>query len=131
MVVKIGNSEYLKRVNNMTAVEREEYLSRVGEWLKEQAPLLMPKIEEETARFQNVIQCSVGWNDAECQAWTDGVKLLTAYAATGETWLPDMLYVKAARRSIKRMAEVLGQNGNDNLNQYQNEDENEDEKRKT
>ena len=125
MIVKIGNSEYLKRLNNMTAVERDEYLNRVGEWLKEQAPLLMPKMDEETARFQNVIQCSVGWNDAECKAWMDGVKLLTAYAATGETWLPDMLYVKAARRSIGRVMDVLGQNGNDNLNANVNDNENE------
>ena len=107
MIVRISNNEYLTRVNNMTAVEREEYLNRVGEWLKEQAPFLMPKMNEESARFQNVIQCSVGWNDVECKAWTDGVVLMTAYAATGETWLPDMLYVKAARRSIRKVVDIL------------------------
>ena len=107
MIQKISNNEYLKRLNNMTAVEKEEYLNRVGEWLSTQAPLLVAKMEEPSARFQNIMQCSDAWNDDICKAWTEGARLLTAYAATGETWLPDMLYTKAARRCIKRMVEVL------------------------
>lgn len=107
MIQKISNNDYLKRLNNMTAVEKEEYLNRVGEWLNTQAPLLVAKMEEPSARFQNIMQCSDAWNDDICKAWTEGARLLTAYAATGETWLPDMLYTKAARRCIRRMVDIL------------------------
>ena len=107
MIQKIQNNEYLKRVDNMTSAEKDEYMKRVGEWLQEQAPVLVQKTEEDGARFLNVIQCSASWNDAECQAWMDGVRLLTALAPTTETWLPDMLYLKAAKRCIKRMIDLL------------------------
>ncbi len=107
MIQKIRNDEYLKRLNNMTAVEKEEYLNRVGEWLSTQAPLLVAKMEEPSARFQNIMQCSDAWNDDICKAWTEGARLLTAYAATGETWLPDMLYTKAARRCIRKVVDIL------------------------
>lgn len=121
MIQKIGNSEYLKRLNNMTAFEKEDYLKRVGEWLEMQAPLLIEKIDEPMARFQNIIQCGELWNDDVCKAWSEGVRLLTACASSGETWLPEMLYVKAAKRSIKRMVDILGNvNHNENRNESQN-----------
>lgn len=107
MIQKIQCNEYLKRVDNMTSAEKDEYMKRVGEWLQEQAPILVQKTEEDGARFLNVIQCSAAWNDAECQAWMEGVRLLSALAPTTETWLPDMLYVKAAKRCIKRMTDLL------------------------
>ena len=103
MIQKIQSNEYLKRIGNMTAAEKEIYLKRVGEWLEKKSAPLMEMSKEDTAQFQNAIQCSVGWNDAVCQAWTEGAHLLTALVATNDTWLPDMLYVKAAKRSIRNM----------------------------
>ena len=109
MIQKIQSSEYLKRLDNMTAEERDDYMKRVGEWLEKQAPLLTPKTEEEVARFQNVIQCSAMWNDEECRAWTEGVRLLTAMVPSADTWLPDMLYIKAAKRAINQVMKTLPQ----------------------
>ena len=107
MITKITSSEYLKRFDNMDGAEREVYMRRVGEWLQKQAPLLMPKMQDPSAVFLNAVQCSAGWNDAECQAWTEGARLLTAMTGTADTWLPDMLYTKAAKRAIKQMVKVL------------------------
>lgn len=108
MIQKIQSSEYLRRVDNMTAAEKDEYINRVGEWLEKQAPLILRKMSEDLSRFQNVIQVSALWNDAECAAWNEGARLLSALAAKGDTWLPEMLYVKAARRAIRQMTECLG-----------------------
>lgn len=107
MIQKIASNEYLKRADNMSAAERNDYTERVGEWLKKQAPLLMPKMEDEIARYQNVVQCSMGWNDIECKAWMEGVRLLSALVPTADTWLPDMLYVKSAKRAIRQMIMCL------------------------
>lgn len=107
MIQKIQNGEYLKRLDNMTAEEREEYLNRVGEWCKKDASLLVSVSRNGMASFQNVLQLSAGWNDAECKAWTDGVKLLTALVTMKDTWLPDMLYVKAAKRATRKVVELL------------------------
>jgi hypothetical protein len=107
MITKISSNEYLRRVDNMDVAERDVYLKRVGEWLKTQAPLLMARANDDVARFQNAIQCSAMWNDDECRAWEDGARLLTAMAGKTDTWLPDMLYVKAAKRSIGQMISVI------------------------
>lgn len=107
MVQKLQSSEYLKRYDDMTADERQAYVDRVGEWLKDGAPLLDAKAVDFEARLQNVMQVSLGWNDQECQSFEQGARLLSALAYTGETWLPDMLYVKSARRAVMRMAEAL------------------------
>lgn len=107
MIQKIRSDEYLKRIDNMSASEKEVFLNRVGEWLREQAPLLIAKGEYDGARYQNVIQCSAGWNDAECKAWTEGVRLLSALAPVVDTWLPDMLYSKSAKRCIGKMTSIL------------------------
>lgn len=107
MIQKIRSDEYLKRFDNMSASEKEVFLNRVGEWLREQAPLLIAKGEYDCARYQNVIQCSAGWNDAECKAWTEGVRLLSALAFVVDTWLPDMLYSKSAKRCIGKMTSIL------------------------
>jgi hypothetical protein len=108
MITKISSNEYLRRVDNMSVAERESYLSRVGEWLEKQAPLLLARANDGVARFQNAIQCSAMWNDDECRAWEDGARLLTAMAGKADTWLPEMLYVKAAKRAINQMIMVLG-----------------------
>ena len=107
MVQKLQANEYLKRYDNMTAGERQAYEKRVGEWLKIGAPLLEAKTGDFEARLQNVLQVSGGWNDQECQAFEEGARLLSALASTGETWLPDMLYVKSAKRAIRRIIEML------------------------
>jgi len=107
MIKRITNEEYLERVDGMQTGEREEYLKRVGEWLNNQARLVAPKKNEDSAQFMNVAQCSATWNDTECKAWEDGVVLLTALQGTEETWLPDMLYAKSAKRAIRRLIDSL------------------------
>ena len=107
MIVKIDSNSYLKRVDNMSFQEKVEYHERVGEWLDKHAPLLAARMQDDMARFQSVTQLSAYWNDAECNAWTIGAELLTALTAKGETWLPDMLYEKAAKRTIRRMKDML------------------------
>lgn len=107
MIQKIKSDEYLRRMNNMPSAEKEDYLKRVGEWLKNQAPLLVPKTQGPQAEFQNAVRLSGGWNDAECQAWNDGARLLTALSGHADTWLPDMLYAKAAKRTVRQMVRCL------------------------
>ena len=107
MIQKIRNDEYLKRADNMSLVEREDYVRRVGEWVEKQLPLLRSRITDDASRFQGIIQCSVSWNDAESKAWMDGVRLLTALVAVTDTWLPELLFVKSAKRSIKHLITIL------------------------
>ena len=107
MITKISSNEYLRRVDNMDVADRGAYLNRVGEWLKRQTPMLLRKMDDPTAVFQNAMQCSAGWNDAECAAWNEGARLLTAMVGKADTWLPDMLYTKSAKRAIRQMVEVL------------------------
>ncbi|MBO4499116.1 MAG: hypothetical protein J5732_02550 [Bacteroidaceae bacterium] len=117
MIQKITNGEYLKRVDNMSGEERLALMDRVGQWLRSGARLLTRKAEEPTAQLQNVMQISGDWNDAECQAWTEGVRLLTAFVGTGETWLPEMIYTKAAKRTIRRVVEILNAAGSSEVRQ--------------
>ena len=107
MIQKIQSNEYLKRLDNMTGAEREEYLNRVGEWLDKSAPLILSEIQSTNAVFQNVLEVSISWNADKCKAWAEGVVLLTALVSGGDTWLPDMLYTKAAKRAIKQMVGVI------------------------
>jgi len=107
MIQKIKSNEYLRRIDNMSVAEKESYLRRVGEWLEKKAPLLLPRTGDDAARFQNAVQCSAVWNDAECKAWNDGAVLMTALMSTADTWLPDLLYAKAARRAVRQMVAVL------------------------
>ena len=107
MIRKITSNEYLKRIDNMSLSERDEYLKRVGEWLCRQAPMIAARRKGDMARFQNAIHASAGWNDEECTAWSDGVQLLSALIAVSDTWLPEMLYTKAVRRTVKQMISLL------------------------
>lgn len=93
----------------MTAEERLAYKSRVGEWLQTGVLLLRDKTESYECRLQNAIQASMGWNDAESQAFEEGARLLSALVKTADTWLPELLYAKAAGRCIKRMMSILSQ----------------------
>lgn len=110
MIRKISNSEYLKRVGSMTAAERNDLAGRVGEWLTNEGPLLTRRESNPMARLQNVMQLSPEWSEAEQSAWTQGVRLLTAFVGTADTWLPDLLYTKAARRSIRNIIQILSVN---------------------
>lgn len=107
MIQKISSNEYLKRFDNMTAAEKRLMIDRVGQWLRGDGRLLLVRANDPMARLQNVMQVSVGWNDAECQAWMEGVKLLTAFVVGRDTWLPDMIYNKATKRTIKKIHDVL------------------------
>lgn len=107
MVQKLQANAYLKRYDNMEAGERRSYEERVGEWMRCGAPVLDCKADEPGARLQNIMQVSTGWNDQECQAFEQGAVLLSALVGTADTWLPDMLYVKSAKRAVRRMSEAL------------------------
>lgn len=107
MVQKIQSSGYLKRLSNMTVAERQAYMDRVGEWLRNGSRLLVNRTEDFDARLQNVMTASVGWNDAECEAFEEGARLLSSLMGTSDTWLPELLYKKAARRSIRQMFSTL------------------------
>ena len=107
MIKKIQGSEYLKRYDNMMAQERKAYEIRVGQWSADCWPLLSDKVEVFEASMQNVLQMSVTWNDQECQAFEEGARLLSALVGTSDTWLPEMLYAKSAKRAIKRMFTLL------------------------
>ena len=107
MVRKIQSGEYLRRYDNMTADERTAYESRVGQWISDSGHMLAEKGETSEARIQNVLQMSVTWNDRECQAFEEGARLLSALAGTCDTWLPEMLYTKSAKRAIKQMFQLL------------------------
>ena len=113
MIRKIQSNEYLKRYDNMTAQEREAYESRVGQWLGDNAEMLAEKGDVFESRMQNVLQISTTWNDQECQAFEDGARLLSALVPTADTWLPDMLYIKSAKRSIRQMVISLSSVGNE------------------
>ena len=107
MVRKIKSGEYLKRYDNMTVTERHEYLSRVGDWLSVSGQTLVQKGEVFEARLQNVLQVSATWNDADCEAFEEGVVLLSALTGVTETKLPDILYAISAKRSIKHVFQAL------------------------
>lgn len=113
MVRKIQSNEYLKRYDNMTAQEMETYESMVAQWLNDNAEILTEKGDSFAARMQNVLQISTTWNDQECQAFEDGARLLSALVPTADTWLPEMLYIKSAKRSIRQMVMTLGTVGSE------------------
>lgn len=107
MVNKIQNSEYLKRYDSMTAAERAAYHESVAQWMRSGGKLIGGRVGDISSRMQNVLSVSAVWNAAECQAFEEGARLLTALVGKGETWLPEMLYAKAAARCVKQMNKVL------------------------
>lgn len=107
MVKKITSGEYLKRFDNMTAAERLSYIGRVGDWLSVSGQSLTKKGDSFDAQLQNVLQVSVGWNDAECLAFEDGAVLLSALVGVADTKLPELLYAISAKRAIKKMFGLL------------------------
>lgn len=107
MVRKIQSDEYLKRYDKMTVAERQAYKDRVGQWLRSGGRLLSGRAADFDARLQNVLMVSISWNDAECQAFEAGAHLLSALVNSADTWLPDLLYIKAAKRAINNMIRAL------------------------
>ena len=129
MIRKITASEYLKRFDNMNAEEKKKYHERVGAWLvSDAAKALASRTDDADARLLNVIQVSMGWNDGECRAFEEGAVLLSAAMHREDTWLPEMLYIKAAKRVIRRMIEVLDGICQDPASQKKAEDKKSDEK---
>ena len=104
---KLNERDYLKRLNSMTLRERREYMGRVGEWLRNDRPRLARCSIDLNARLQSVVQLSAGWTEQEQQAFHKGARLLTALIGLTDTWLPEQLYMKSAKRSIYKMAECL------------------------
>lgn len=107
MIRQIQANEYMKRVASMTEAERLDLAKRVGEWLSSSAKLLIPHTNDPLARMQNVMQMGAAWDDRTQDAFNEGVRLLTPFVAIADTWLPTMIYTKAARRCIFNMIEVL------------------------
>lgn len=107
MIRKITSNEYLKRYDNMDAEEFQEYAKRVDSWLNDAGSQLLSWASDSSAQLSNVEQLSLRWNDVECERFHDGVRLLSAMSGTADTWLPDMIYLKSARRAIRRMLEIL------------------------
>lgn len=110
MIYRITSNEWLKRVDNMTKAETQELANRVGDWLRHGAETLLPMAEEPLARMMSVEQVSSGWATEAQDAFNEGVRLLSSFAFITDTWLPDMIYTKAAKRSIHRIVDILKQN---------------------
>lgn len=107
MIRKIAKTQYLKGWGTMTAQEREEYCKRVGEWLSSDGKRLLTITDRPMAQMQNVMQMSVRWSREQCQAWYEGVRLLTALVDVAETWLPTVLYSKSAWRGVRKLVDEL------------------------
>ena len=136
MIRRIQSSEYLKRYEKMLPSERQVYQDRVGQWLRDGGRRLMNLAGGFDARLQNVMTISVGWNDDACTAFEEGAKLLSACVGMSDTWLPELLYVKAAKRTIKQMVTCLTKvaekrGGEDGLGRTKPYGETKDEERKT
>ena len=109
-IQKLHGSEYLKAYSNMNIVERAAFHERVKAWMERSVPMLMAKVDDQWSRLQNVIQVSVGWNHAECEAFREGSLLLTALIRDNEVaaqWLPDVLWVDSARSAVRALRRVL------------------------
>ena len=107
MVQKIQIGEYGKKYWNMTAAERQTYQDRVGQWLRSDGRMLLERADDFDSRLQNVMGVSVSWNDNECAAFEEGARLLSVLVGVSETWLPELLYAKSARRAIRQMVKCL------------------------
>jgi hypothetical protein len=109
MIYRIASNEWLKRVENMTNVEKGALAKRIEDWLKFKANLLLPKAEEIPARMMSVEQICAGWTSDAQDAFNEGVRLMTPFDGRTDTWLPVMIYTKAAKRCIHRIVNILVQ----------------------
>ncbi len=93
----------------MTEAEKQDLASRIEDWLTLSAKVLLPRADEPSARIMNVNQLCAGWTTEAQDAFIEGVHLMTPFAGMSETWLPTMIYTKAAKRSIHRIVDILAQ----------------------
>lgn len=108
LITKLESQHYLKRFDNMDLEEKRSYLERVRSWEGGDRALLLPRADESAADFRNVMACATAWSDAEVKAWNEGVVLVTALVCLVEDgWLPDKIYIKSARRSIRFITRAL------------------------
>lgn len=107
MIYRIAPNEWLKKTSNMTTAEKQDLSKRIGAWLGREAKVLLPKADEPSARMMSVEQVCGGWTTDAQNAFNEGVRLLTPFVGVADTWLPTMIYVKAAKRSIYRMINIL------------------------
>ncbi len=110
MIYRITSNEWLKRASNMTKPEIQELVARIEAWLKHGAKVLLTRANEPTARMMNVEQVSGEWTSDEQDAFKEGVQLMTSFVNMDDTWLPTMIYTKAAKRSIHRIIDILAKN---------------------
>ena len=108
MIRKIASQEWLKRFSSMTNAEKQNYCSKVQQWLDKESQYLFPYASNADAQYQNVLMVSVAWNDATCEAWNKACILCTAmYGKGAENWLPEGIYKKSATRAIRWIKETL------------------------
>ncbi len=107
MITKLNPANYLKRRNNMDLQERMAYDQLLTVWLQESKPMLLEKTNTSDAGIYSATVLSGAWNERECHAFEQGALLMSALIAEADTWLPDMLYTKTARRVVNRMIGVL------------------------
>lgn len=107
MIRKITRTQYLKGWQAMTAQEREDYRTRVGEWLRSDGERLLEVTDRPMAQAQNVMMMSARWSGEDCRAFQDGALLMSALAEVTDTWLPVVLYSKSAWRATRKLVESL------------------------
>lgn len=107
MIYKIAANEWYKRVNNLSELEKEALAQRIDHWLHTKAPILLPRADDPSARMMNVEQVCGDWTTDVQDAFNEGVSLMTPFAGTTDTWLPTMIYTKAAKRAIHKIVDVL------------------------
>ncbi len=108
LIVRLAESQYMKRFTSMDKNERDCYLERVRNWQGGDRNLLRPRMEDGTAAFQNVIAAAAAWSDAEVKAFDEGCILLTALTGIAESgWLPDKIYAVSAKRAIRHITKSL------------------------
>ena len=91
----------------MNEDEKTNLLEKIVAWLSDKSDALLKRAEDPNARMMNVEQVSGSWTTNEQDAFMEGVKFMTPFFGVADTWLPDMIYNKAAKRAIHRIVSVL------------------------
>lgn len=107
MITKLTSNDYLKRFSSMTLAEKQEYLEKVMDWNKNQSHALLRHTADTEAQLQNILQCGNKWKTEEQDAISEGIRLLSAFAGNGDSWLPNAVYAKSAKRVIQWIADGL------------------------
>lgn len=107
MITKLTSNDYLKRFSSMTLAEKQEYLKKVTDWNKNQSHALLRHTADTEAQLQNILQCGNKWNTEEQDGISEGIRLLSAFAGNGDSWLPNAVYSKSAKRVIQWVTSEL------------------------